>query len=205
MDLRHPLSVVTPTVDGDVLAILARADKAFSGREVQRAIPGASQSSVLRALKRLERQGIVRSERAAPAILFRLNRQHLAAPMIEALASLRLQLIERLRETIEGWGIAPVVAVLFGSAARGEADEESDLDILLVRPGNVDADEDRWREQVADLEESATAWTGNDARVLEYGEAELTVSERVVQDAAREGILLCGSMSSLKPRRTRPK
>ncbi len=207
MDLRHPFGVVTPSVDGDVLAVLARADKAFSGREVQRAISGTSQRTVLRALRRLEDQGIVQSEPAAPAILFRLNRRHLAAPMIEALASLRLQLIERLRETIESWELAPLVAVLFGSAARGDASEESDLDILLVRARGVDADDDGWRAQVAALEEAATAWTGNDARALEYGEEELPSllgSERVIEDAVREGILLYGSMAVLKPRRTRP-
>ncbi len=209
MDLRHPFGVVTPSVDGDVLAVLARADKAFSGRAVQRAISGTSQRTVLRALRRLEDQGIVQSEPAAPAILFRLNRRHLAAPMIEALASLRLQLIERLRETIESWELAPLVAVLFGSAARGDASEESDLDILLVRARGVD--DDGWRAQVAALEEAATAWTGNDARALEYGEEELPSllgSERVIDDAVREGILLYGSMTTLKPRRaprrTRP-
>ncbi len=207
MDLRHPFGVVTPSVDGDVLAVLARADKAFSGRAVQRAISGTSQRTVLRALRRLEDQGIVQSQPAAPAILFRLNRRHLAAPMIEALASLRLQLIERLRETIESWELAPLVAVLFGSAARGDASEESDLDILLVRARGVDADDDGWRAQVAALEEAATAWTGNDARALEYGEEELPSllgSERVIEDAVREGILLYGSMTTLKPRRTRP-
>ncbi len=207
MDLRHPFGVVTPSVDGDVLAVLARADKAFSGRAVQRAISGASQRTVLRALRRLEDQGIVQSQPAAPAILFRLNRRHLAAPMIEALASLRLQLIERLRETIESWELAPLVAVLFGSAARGDASEESDLDILFVRARGIDADDDGWRAQVAALEEAATAWTGNDARTLEYGEEELPAlvgSERVIEDAVREGILLYGSMAVLKPRRTRP-
>ncbi len=211
MDLRHPFGVVTPSVDGDVLAVLARADKAFSGREVQRAISGTSQRTVLRALRRLEGQGIVQSEPVAPAILFRLNRRHLAAPMIEALASLRLQLIERLRETIESWELTPLVAVLFGSAARGDASEESDLDILLVRARGVDVDDDGWRAQVAALEEAATAWTGNDARALEYGEEELPTivgSERVIEDAVREGILLYGSMAALKPRRvqrrTRP-
>ncbi len=207
MDLRHPFGVVTPSVDGDVLAVLAHADKAFSGRAVQRAISGTSQRTVLRALRRLEDQGIVQSQPAAPAILFRLNRRHLAAPMIEALASLRLQLIERLRETIESWELAPLVAVLFGSAARGDASEESDLDILLVRARGVDADDDGWRAQVAALEEAATAWTGNDARALEYGEEELPSlvgSERVIEDAVREGILLYGSMAVLKPRRTRP-
>ncbi len=207
MDLRHPFGVVTPSVDGDVLAVLARADKAFSGRAVQRAISGTSQRTVLRALRRLEDQGIVQSQPAAPAILFRLNRRHLAAPMIEALASLRLQLIERLRETIESWELAPLVAVLFGSAARGDASEESDLDILLVRARGVDADDDGWRAQVAALEEAATAWTGNDARALEYGEEELPSllgSERVIEDTVREGILLYGSMTTLKPRRTRP-
>jgi predicted nucleotidyltransferase len=128
--------------------------------------------------------------------------------MIEALASLRLQLIDRLRETIEGWDPAPLVAVLFGSAARGEAGEESDLDILIVRSRGVNDDDDSWRKQIADLEEEATAWTGNDTRVLEYGQQELPSligSERVIRDAVTEGILLYGSMTSLEPHGRRAK
>lgn len=203
MDFQRPLGAVTPTLDGDVLAVLARADVALTGREIQRRI-GASQDGVRGALDRIMRQGIVRRERAGRAYLYRLNREHLAAPWIEGLASLRLQLIERLRDTLRSWQLQPVAAVLFGSAARGDAGRESDLDILVVRPSDCQPDDPTWREQLMSLESSGVAWTGNDVRLLEYGEAEVRADrdrEPVLDAAAAEGVELVGSLRRLRSRR----
>ena len=38
----------------------------------------------------------------------------------------------------------PVSVIVFGSFARGEADEHSDLDAVVVRPDDVDEDDDAW-------------------------------------------------------------
>lgn len=206
MNLRHPLRVVTPTLDGEILAVLARANKSFTGREVQRALDDASQTGTRHALARLVGEGIVTSEPAGRGILFQLNREHLAAPLIEGLASLRLQLIERLRDSIADWKIKPVVAVLFGSTARDQASAASDLDLLFIRPRGIEADDPAWQELLMNLSESATRWTGNDTRVLEYGEAELPEileTEAVVQDAASEGVVLAGDLRALRARRRR--
>ncbi len=203
MNLERPFRTVTPTLDGDVLTVLARADAAFTGREVYRRIGTASHRGVQVALERLTVQGIVTREHAGRSNLYRLNRDHLAAPFIEGIAALRLRLIQELRAAIEGWVLQPVVAALFGSAARGDADERSDIDIFLIRPRNVGVDDDRWREQVRTLEGSATAWTGNEARTLEYAEDEarqLASEEPVVREVIEEGIALAGSLAVLRKR-----
>lgn len=200
MNLRRPLKVVTPTLEGEILRLLAQADKAFTGREVQRML-GVSQEGVRVALRRLAAQGIVHSETAGRATMFELNRRHIAAPYIEGLASLRLELIERLRQAIGRWETQPVVAALFGSVARGDADEDSDIDIFVLRSGGVDEDDPRWREQISSLEEAATAWTGNDTRTLELSEKELPSlrkSEPVIQDLIDEGVVLAGSLATLQ-------
>ena len=201
MEPRYPFRVVTPTLDGDVLRVLAEAEASLTGREINRRVGHSSHEGVRLALDRLAGQGIVGRTRAGTAILYRLNRDHLAAPWIEGLASLRLQLIDRLRTALEGWAIRPSLAVLFGSFARGDAGRESDLDLLLVRPQGCDTDDATWRDQVASLEAAASAWTGNDARVLEYGEAEarrLGRSEPVLAEAASEGVELAGSLGTLR-------
>lgn len=205
MDLRRPLRVITPTLDGDVLGLLAGGELKLTGREIGRRI-GASQEGVRQTLDRLVRQGIVLRERAGNAYLYQLNRQHLAAPCIEQLASLRLQLIGRLRQVIEAWRIPPAAAVLFGSAARGDAEQTSDIDILLIRRARIDADEPLWREQVVELESLATALTGNDTRVTEYSNDEverLRGTEPLLEAAGAEGIELFGSMKSLRRRKRR--
>jgi len=94
----------------------------------------------------------------------------------------------------------PVLVVLFGSVARGEATQESDLDLLVVRPADCEPDEPVWQEQLSKLQAHASAWTGNDTRVLEFGEQELTDGEpqQVLTDAARDGIELYGTVGLLR-------
>ncbi len=200
MDYRRPLLVVTPTLDGDVLAALARAEIELTGRELARHMGHGSPEGVRRAADRLVSQGTLLRRTAGAAHLYRLNRDHLAAPWIEGLAGLREQLIERLRSLLSGWEQPAKVALLFGSVARGEASADSDLDLLIVRARECDPDSDDWRSQLLDLEQSATAWTGNDARVLEYGEQELadTADERLLTEVLRDGIELSGSRRTLR-------
>jgi Nucleotidyltransferase domain len=200
MDYRRPLHVVTPTLDGDVLAALARADIELTGRELARQVGHGSPEGVRRAADRLVEQGTLLRRTAGAANLYRLNRDHLAAPWIEGLAGMREQLIERLRAQLAGWEQPAKVALLFGSVARGEASADSDLDLLVVRARGCDPDSDVWRSQLLDLSQSATAWTGNDARVLEYGEAELAeaAGEPLLEEALSDGIELHGSRRTLR-------
>jgi predicted transcriptional regulator len=204
MNLHRPFQVVAPTLDGDVLTVLARADRPLTGRAIARE-SGASHGGVQRALEHLVAEGIVTRERAGRAFLYRLNRDHLAARWIEGLASLRLELIERLRETVAAWQVLAEAVVLFGSAARNEAGQRSDIDLLVIRPVSVDYDDPLWREQVRALQSAAASWTGNDTRVLEYAADEIANEEPVLDIAASEGIELHGSMRRLlrTARRTR--
>lgn len=196
MNLQRPFQVVAPTLDGDVLTVLARADRSLTGRAIERET-GSSHGGVQRALAHLVAEGVIRRERAGGAYLYRLNRQHLAAPWIEGLAMLRTQLINRLRESLASWEIKPASGVLFGSAARDQAGPASDLDLLVIRPAGIDEDDEIWRDQVIALEQAVGAWTGNDARVLEYSETELGLDEPVFEAAAAEGIELHGSFRRL--------
>jgi predicted transcriptional regulator len=196
MNLQRPFQVVAPTLDGDVLTLLARADRPLTGRAIARE-SGGSHGGVQRALEHLVAEGIVTRERAGRAFLYRLNRDHLAARWIEGLASLRLELIERLRQTVATWHVPADAVVLFGSAARNEAGQQSDIDLLVIRPTTVDYDDPVWRGQVRTLESAAATWTGNDTRVLEYATDELANEEPVLDIAAAEGIELHGSLRRL--------
>jgi predicted nucleotidyltransferase len=199
MDFRRPLSVVAPTLDGDVLGVLAGADEEFTGRRIHRVLGRGSEPGVRKAADRLVEQGIVSRRQAGQAKLYSLNREHLAAPYVEQLASLRQQLVERLKSSVGEWEIAPTVLFLFGSVARGEAGTESDLDLFVLRPTVKRVEEDRWQAQIAELENEATAWTGNEARVVEYRKRDLV--DPSVRDVAREvlkdGIAITGTRARL--------
>jgi DNA-binding transcriptional ArsR family regulator len=200
MDFRRPLSVVTPTLDADVLSVLARAEAEMTGHEIQRLAGHGSHQGVRNAADRLTREGVVERRSAGKAHLYRLNRDHVAAQWIEKLANLPEQVVETLRDAIATWTRPPLLAMLFGSVATGQATAASDLDLLIVRPDGCDPDDPTWTRQIADLQTLATACSGNDARILEYGQDELarTAAERVLSDALRDGIELYGPRRVLR-------
>ena len=200
MNFRHPFSTVTPTLDGDVLVVLAGVDTELTGREVHRLANRGSEHGVRKVLDRLTEEGVVHRRPAGSANLYRLNREHLATPAIEALAGMRRELLRRMRDTVAAWEIAPVGVVLFGSLARGEADRESDIDILVIRSSTVDADDSVWSAQVTGLQGAVSGWTGNDARVLEYGDDEIAQAgdDEVLVNAIGEGIEIAGSIRILR-------
>jgi hypothetical protein len=203
MELQHPLGVVTPSVDGDVLAVLARADAAFTTGQVHRVLPAVSQNGIRLSLQRLSEQGIVLADRVGNAYVYRLNREHLAADHVVGLANLMSAFLQRLEGALGAWQPQPAYAAVFGSAARGTMTTESDIDLLLVRPDG--ADEDAWDEQAQDLASRATRWTGNDVRALLLDEADLNPDEPVLRDVLAHGLTVAGTRDWLarRLRRTR--
>jgi predicted nucleotidyltransferase len=198
MDFAHPLRTVSPTLDGDVLTVLAGAEEEFSGRRIHHLLASGSEPGVRKAVERLVGQGVVLRRRAGSANLYRLNREHLSAAAIESLAGARWRLIAWLREAIARWEVAPRCAALFGSAARGRAGADSDLDLLVVRPLEVEEDATTWLDQLGSLERSATLKTGNDARIVELGEGELPQARQLLKNVIEEGVELAGSLGVLR-------
>jgi hypothetical protein len=98
---------------------------------------------------------------------YTLNRDHLAAPAVEILAGMRAALWDRVGSAIAEWDPAPAHVSVFGSAARGDGDVASDIDVLVVRPDGVDSEDGRWRAQIAQLADDVEAWTGNHASIAE--------------------------------------
>jgi predicted nucleotidyltransferase len=134
MDLSDPTRSVTSTLDGAVLAVLAAAGKPLTvGQVAQQAVRG-SEIGVRRSLARLVDQGIVRASLMGRNQVHELNREHVAAPVAVLLAELRSELWRRLRGELRSWQPRPLYACVFGSAARGDGDEASDVDLLLVHP-----------------------------------------------------------------------
>jgi hypothetical protein len=79
---------------------------------------------------------------------------------------------------------------------------DSDIDLFVVRPRQVTDDEEVWAQQLLDLARSVHSWTGNDARILEYGADELdggTTSRDPVLSAVRqEGLRFAGPSNYLR-------
>lgn len=180
MDVAHPYRAVCPTLDGDVLQTLAGTTMTLTGRQVAALAGRRSHAGVLRVLNRLTEQGLVDRVELNHAFLFTLNRDHLAYPAVVTLAGMREALIDHLKAEFAAWHVPPVHASLFGSAARGDGDTQSDIDLFIVRPDDVDQEDPQWREQLSALETKVSRWTGNRAAALDFPESEV---ERLVAEA----------------------
>lgn len=204
MDLNRPLAILTPTLEADVLMVLVNAKASFTGRQIHQIMGERSEKGVRSALQRLCTQGIVTRTQVGASDLYTLNRTHLAVPYIEALVGLKVELINRITETLTGWKMAPMFGAIFGSVARGGMRPDSDIDLFIVRPNSVDADDELWVGQLNHLAGLVTGWTGNDARILELSEAEthtgLTTGEKVLEDIKAQAIILFGDTTFLSGR-----
>ena len=201
MDLSSPISSIIPSAYGPVLAALARAGVPLSGRQVAGLVEGqVSRSRVNSVLAELSTSGIVLREAHPPSVLYEFNREHVAAPFVEALADLRQLLLVRIRAEVESWDQPAVAVWMFGSAARGDGSAESDIDILVVRPDSRDEDDQVWCSQLAQLADEVRAWSGNACEVLELSRAEVAESVRSGQslatDLRRDAVPLGGALPS---------
>ena len=200
MDLTTPAASVLPAVRARVLIALAGAEDGLTGRRVA-ALACTSVSTTARVLDGLTAGGVIHRTQVGSACVYKLNRDHLAADAVLALATMRTRLIEQLAARLRGFEHRPATAVLFGSAARGDGDEDGDIDLLLVRPADVDDDDPQWRHDVDQLCSALLNWTGNSPDVLEYDQDELdqmlAENRPLARGLARDGIHIYGR--PLKP------
>ncbi len=205
MDTTNPIRSLAPTVDADVLAVLARSHAALTGARVQQ-LAGRSYAQVREVLHRLVAHGLVDAERHGNTIAYSLNREHVLAPTIETAASAGAEVERRLSAALEAWVPRPAAAVLFGSFARRDGGPEGDIDLLLVRPKGIAEDDAEWAARRYDLVRLIERWTGNNAQIVEITSAELGDAIRrgdeMVAAVRRDGHVLVGPKrrSLLAPR-----
>jgi Fe2+ or Zn2+ uptake regulation protein len=195
MNLGHPLSSLVTTLSGQVLEVLVNTSYPLSGRHVMRLLRReASQQGVQNALDEMAAHGLVERVSAGGSILNTLNRDHILAPYIIGIVNLRNELIGRIATIVTEEAPEVMRAILFGSLARGSADEESDIDIALVWPDeeSQDTTDESIGVRVGDL-------TGNTCNLLHYTAEEFdTLPGRAPELYAAlesEGIDLIGALA----------
>ena len=199
MDLGSPVLDIAPAVRGALLQALARLEQPVTRRQLA-AAAGVAPGNASTVIEELIRSGIVTETVAGRSSMVLLNRSHLVAGPLLALAGLRGELIRRLRERLSAW---PDLrgAWLFGSVARGEAHKESDVDLLIVAD---DLEPPDLHERLSQLQADIRVWTGNDLQLVEHSPTswrKLVRSKNpLVEQIRLEGIALAGDTAALLER-----
>lgn len=194
MDLQHPLRSLVPSLDWAVLAVLAGTQSGLGASQIARLSHDGSRSGQAPILDRLVKQGLVIAEPANQGFLYRLNREHLLAPAVLRAAGIRGRLVELLGEATAQLSPAPVHASVFGSFARGEAGDESDIDVLLLAASDQDVAD--WDTQIDLLQERVRLWTGNRCSCMAFSvnraQQLAGQGEPIVDNWVKDGLVLIG-------------
>lgn len=192
MRLSSPLEELIAPERASVLGVLERAGQPLTGRTIAALTGKVSQTTTSRLLIELGRHGLVVKVPGG----YELNREHLAYRALEVLFGARDELQRRVGEDVAAWEMPPVSVVLFGSVARRQETLDSDIDLLVVRPATVTADDELWAQRVADLSVKVGRWCGTACEILEYTPAELAAlvqaNDPLAVELLRDGITLAG-------------
>ena len=195
MDFVRPIEAIVPGVQGRVLSVLAETTTDLNMRTIAR-LSDVSLAQASRVLARLVELGVVERRDVPPSSLFQLVRQHVAVGPLLALARARDALIGEMGRLAAGLPLVPVSVIVFGSFARGEADVDSDVDAVLVRPAGVGESDELWSESVEQWRASVRQAGGNRVEVLEAGSDEvvalLNTRRQVWRDIWRDGLVVHG-------------
>ncbi len=175
-----------------------------------------------RCLARLVDQGVVQAMEMGRNRVHQLNREHVAASIATTLADLRIELWRRMRKELNEWKTEPLYACVFGSAARGDGDVDSDVDVLLVHPpfpgdpkpprqsarltfaaaalsvptSMAPSEAARWPQQIDRLRTNVHSWSGNVVQIVDLSYTEW-VSQRqsgvLAEEIKRDAVELVGS------------
>lgn len=205
VDFRRPVEAVIPGVQGRILAVLAETTAQLNLRTVSR-LAGVSPAQASRVLPELVRLGLVERQEAPPSALFSLVEDNIASRAVRALSRARDAVLEELGAVAGALDPVPASVIVFGSFARGEADESSDLDVVFVRPPDVGEEDDRWAAAVEGWRTAVRRLTGNRVQILEIDHSDISRRLRSTKplwaDVVRDGVTVYGApIEDLRSRR----
>ena len=199
MDYVNPVEALIPGVQGRVLTVLARTEAELTMRSVAE-LAGVSANQATVVLNRLVRLGLVERRDVGAAALVRLVRENEAARSLLSLVDLRQGVLARLAGEARKILPAPACLVVFGSFARGDAHEDSDVDVLAVPPSEARVDGGRWTTALGQWSDRAARIAGNPVNLLEATMDELPKLVRREREPwrtiAEKGVVLVGDFPS---------
>jgi predicted nucleotidyltransferase len=197
VNLGNPFADAVPGARGRLLATAVQLERPVTVRALAQ-YAGISPQSALDIINDLADAGLFSAEHAGRALMVTLNRSHVLAEPLIAIAGARAQLVQRLTEALAAWPHL-AGAWLFGSVARGDSDRHSDVDLLLV--AEMSTDTDPWAADTGQLMDQVHSWTGNDAQLVEHTVESFTrlarTSNALIAAVRTDGIALTPNSRSL--------
>jgi predicted nucleotidyltransferase len=183
-------------VDADVLYVVARAHLPMTGYSIEKA-SGRSHARVGEVLARLVHDGLLDAEEVGRSVTrYRLNREHVLAASIEAVAGAAASLEAHISDLAGQMAPSPEAVLLFGSFARRDGDSDSDIDLVVVRPEGIDADDADWLRARTGLAQAVEAAAGNSCQLVEVTSAQLADGaarcEPLIDSLRSDAVLLFG-------------
>ena len=196
MDFARPVQAVVPGAQGRILAVLAETSAELNLRALAR-LSGVSLAQASRVLPGLVSLGMVERRDVPPAALFRVVSDHVAVRAVMELSRARDVVLGEIGRLAAELSPPPVSVIVFGSLARGDAGLDSDIDVVVVRPGAVGEESEAWRHDVEAWRQEVRRLSGNAVEIVEVGEREigrLLRSRRPMwRDVVRDGVVVYGA------------
>lgn len=184
-----------PGAQGRVLAVLAETTAELNLRTIAQ-LAGISQAQASRLLPDLVALGVVVRREVPPSSLFRLVPEHVASRALLALARSADTVLGEMGRLARALPQPPVSVIVFGSFARREAEAGSDIDVVVVRPAEIDEDDDAWSASLEAWRSDVRRLTGNPVEVFEASADEAATKlggrSQVWVDIRREGRVVHG-------------
>ncbi|MBA3288149.1 MAG: MarR family transcriptional regulator [Acidimicrobiia bacterium] len=133
------IETLIPGAQGRVLGALVRLDGPRTISDVAR-LADVSRDRAATVVDGLERLGLVERRHAGRAHLVQLIDEHPVSQSLREIERTRERTVEALRAAARGLEPAPTYMALYGSWARGEATEDSDLDVAVIADPADDVD-----------------------------------------------------------------
>jgi hypothetical protein len=180
-----------------LLRALAARSTPASVAQLRRVAGVGTEAGTRRALDRMSLSGLVSRDLIGERAVYALNYDHLLHQAVSDLLGVGDQLVRRLGKELGSWEPAPVSAALYGSAARRDGDDDSDIDLLLIRPSMpTKPARDKWESQVERLRDRVLRWTGNHCQITDRPHPEIrrlvNAGEPIVDSWRRDAVVLAG-------------
>jgi predicted nucleotidyltransferase len=195
MDFVRPIEAVIPGAQGRLLSALVETTAPLNLRTLAR-LAGVSPAQASRVMPALVDLGIVERYEVPPSSQFLLARSNVAAMAVVELSRSQRTASERIGLAAASMATPPKSVIVFGSFARGEADVDSDIDLVVIRPDSIDEDDENWTAALESWREDARAITGNSVEFVEVSMSEAKSKLRgrteFWRNVRRDGVTICG-------------